>query len=218
MINLIEKLLNLIYIQPCYLCKSTKEDTILCSKCREKIHYLPKTVIRKIDGVSVYSCTVYDDVIKKLIKNLKYHNQKQLAKVMALIMHEYIKELNLNKEYVLLPVPIHKNRLKERKYNHMEICANEIFKLSGYKVNKNLLIRIKDTQNQYKLHRDERIKNIKGAFELSKTEFPDKTLNYLIIDDITSTGATLEEIIKLLKSNGYNNLTALTLAVPDIWN
>ena len=218
MINLIEKLLNLIYIQPCYLCKSIKEDTILCSKCRAKIHYLPKSVLKKTDEVNVYSCTIYDEVIKKLIKNLKYHNQKQLAKVQALIMYEYFKELNLNGDYILLPVPIHKNRLKERKYNHMEIVAKEFSKLSGYKVNKNLLIRIKDTQNQYKLHREERIKNIKGAFELNKTELADKTQNYLIIDDITSTGATLEEIIKLLKAGGYNNLTALTLATPDIWN
>ncbi len=219
MIKLIEKLLNLIYIQPCYLCKSTKEDTILCSKCRKKIHYLPNTPLKIINEVQVYSCTIYDDIIKKLIKNLKYHNQKYLAKLQAKIMYEFWKEINLNENYLLLPVPIHKNRKKERKYNHMDIVADEFSKLSGYKTDNKFLIRIKDTDNQYKLHRKERIKNIKGAFGLNqKTTAPEKTQALLILDDITSTGATLEEIINLLKQNGYKNITALTLATPDIWN
>ena len=89
---------------------------------------------------------------------------------------------------------------------------------NGYKVNKNFIIRTKDTQKQYKLHKSERIKNIKNAFELNNENAPDKSTPLLIIDDITSTGITLEEIIKLLKTNGYNNITALTLATPDIWN
>ena len=117
-----------------------------------------------------------------------------------------------------MPVPIHKLRRKERKYNHMDIVADEFAKLTGYKVNKNFIVRTKDTLKQYNLHKQERIKNIKNAFDLNLNENIDKTANLLIIDDITSTGITFDEIIRLLRKNGYGSITALALATPDIWN
>ena len=218
MIKLIEKLLNLIYIQPCYFCHSTKEDSLLCSKCRSKIHFMPKGVYREFQNCDVYACTTYDDIIKKLIRDLKYNNQKKLAKSQSELMFEYWQQLKTENEFIVLPVPIHKLRRKERKYNHMDIVAEEFAKLAGYKVNKNFIVRTKDTLKQYNLHKQERIKNIKNAFDLNLNENIDKTANLLIIDDITSTGITFDEIIRLLKKNGYKNVTALALATPDIWN
>ena len=218
MIKFIEKLLNLIYVQPCYFCKSIKEDKIICSRCYGKIHFLPSGVFRQNEECNIYACTIYDEIIKKLIKDLKYHNQRRLAPLFAYIMANYWKKLGLMQNYLILPVPIHKSRMKERKYNHMDIVAQEFSKITNYKLNKNFLIRIKDTEKQYKLHKQERIKNIKNAFDINKNINLDKNTHLLILDDITSTGITLEEIIKVLKKNGYYNITALTLATPDIWN
>ena len=90
--------------------------------------------------------------------------------------------------------------------------------MDDYKINKNLILRIKDTQKQFNLKKAERIKNIKGAFVVNEEETLEKSQKILIIDDITSTGITLEEVIKPLKKAGYKNITALTLATPDIWN
>ena len=218
MIKFIEKLLNLIYVQPCYFCKSIKEDKIICSRCYGKIHFLPSGVFRQNEECNIYACTIYDEIIKKLIKDLKYHNQRRLAPLFAYIMANYWKKLGLMQNYLILPVPIHKSRRKERRYNHMDIVAQEFSKITNYKLNKDFLIRIKDTEKQYKLHKQERIKNIKNAFDINKNINLDKNTNLLILDDITSTGITLEEIIKVLKKNGYYNITALTLATPDIWN
>lgn len=215
MIKFIEKLLSLIYTQPCYFCKSTKEDTILCSKCATKITFLNEVVFKRIKDTNVYACAIYDDVIKKLIKDFKYHKQKKLAPLHAKLMYEYWQKLNIEGDFLILPVPIHNNRKKQRKYNHMDLVADELSKLTNYANNKNFLTRTKDTQNQYKLKKQERIKNIKGAFALDITQNISKETKLLIIDDITSTGITLEEIIKLLNKNGYNNITALTLATPD---
>ena len=86
-----------------------------------------------------------------------------------------------------------------------------------HKTVKNLLIRVKDTEKQYKLHKQERIQNIKNAFELNNTDLS-KDTPLLLIDDITSTGITFEEIIRTLKKGGYKNITALALSTPDIWN
>lgn len=218
MIKFLEKLLSIIYIQPCFYCKSTKEDKIICTKCKSKVHFMPPAPFKEIYGCKVYACTLYDDVIKKLIKDLKYHGKKNLAKLQAEIMFEYFQTLNIYDNYILLSVPIHKNRKKERKYNHMDIVADEFSKLSGFKNNKKFLIRIKDTLKQYKLHKNERIKNIRNAFAINHEEIIEKNKKIMILDDITSTGITIEEIIKLLKNNGYKDITAMALATPDIWN
>ena len=219
MIKIFEKLLNLIYIKVCYFCGSSKDDDLMCKKCRAKIHYLPQSVLKQIEEVNVYSCSLYDGIIKKLILAFKYNGKKQLASVMADLMYKYWSELGISKnEYLILPVPIHKLRRKERKYNHMDLTAKEFSELSGYKFNLDFLIRIKDTKKQYNLNKREREQNIKGAFDINTDNMPDKATPLLIIDDITSTGITLQEIIKVLHKNGYKNITALTLATPDIWN
>ena len=218
MIKLLEKLLNIIYIQPCYFCRSTKDDNIICKKCYNKIHFMPPAVLKEYSNVKIYSCCIYDDIIKQLIKGLKYNGKKKLASAAARIMFEYIKELNLKEDYTIIPVPISKQRLKERKYNHMDLAAKEFAEFTKYKYNSDFLVRIKDTKKQYNLNKREREQNIKGAFDINPQNMPDKSTPLLIIDDITSTGITLEEIIKVLYKNGYKNITALTLATPDIWN
>lgn len=218
MIKLLEKLLNLIYIQPCYFCNSKKDDKIICKRCYNKIHFMPPSPFREKSDCKIYACTLYDEITKKLIRDLKYHNKKQLAPLQAQIMYEYWQELHKSEEYLILPVPIHQHRKKERKYNHMDLVADEFAKLTKYQVNKNFLLRTKDTQKQFNLNKQERIKNIKGAFEINNSEILDKNINLLVIDDITSSGITLEEIIKILRKQGYKKITALTLSTPDIWN
>lgn len=190
----------------------------MCSKCYSKIRFLPAGIVRTIAGVDIYSATIYDGIIKTLVKDLKYYKKKKLAIIQAQIMFEYWQQLNIKDEFVILPVPIHPHRLKERKYNHMDLVAIEFSKLTGFDVNKNFLLRIKDTEKQFKLNKRERIQNIRNAFDIDKEVELSKEKNILVIDDITSTGITLEEIIKLLKKNGYKNIKALTLATPDIWN
>lgn len=219
MIKIFEKLLNLIYIKVCYFCGSSKDDDLMCKKCRSKIHYLPQSVLKQIREVNVYSCCIYDGLIRNLILDFKYKGKKQLASLMADLFYKYWKELNIsNNEYLVLPVPIHNLRKKERKYNHMDIAVKEFCKLTNYKYNLDFIKRIKDTKKQYNLNKQERIKNIKDAFDINSENMPDKRAPLLILDDITSTGITLEEIIKVLHKNGYKNITAMTLATPDIWN
>lgn len=218
MIKLFEKLLRLIYVRSCFYCKSTKEDSDLCSNCRKKIHFKPHVLTKLINDCKVFSCTIYDDVIEKMIKDLKYKGKKNLAKLHAQIMYDYFKKLNLNNNFLVISVPIHKNRKRERTYNHMDLVAKEFSKLSGFKSNTNFLLRIKNTKKQFNLHKNERIKNLKDAFTINSYENVDKNADLLIIDDITATGATLNELIKLLNKNGYKNITALTLASPALKN
>ena len=212
MINLLEKLLSIIYIQPCYFCGSTKEVTLMCSKCYAEIKFLPPAVLTKIQGIDIYSAALYDGVIKKLIKSLKYYNKKKLAFYQAKIMFDYWQKLNIKGDFIILPVPIHKNRLKERKYNHMELVCEEFSKFSGFETNFELIKRIKDTKPQYKLSRKERLINLDGAFEVNKTQIPEKPV--LIMDDICTTGSTFEEIIKVLSNCGVKEIVCFAASTP----
>lgn len=218
MINILEKLLSLIYINECFFCSCQEDDSLICKNCHSKISFLPNSIYKTIGAKEVFVAVLYEGVAKELVKQLKYKGKKQLASVMADLMFEYwSKSEKSNTDFIILPVPIHKMRLKERKYNHMDLVAKEFSRLCSYEYKTNFLLRIKDTQKQYNLNRQERLKNIKNAFSLNPKINIEKSKPILIIDDITSTGTTLSEIIELLKQNGYENITSFAFSTPSIW-
>lgn len=209
MINFLSQLhslLDLIYKKRCYFCGKSKENTLMCSKCYEKLEFLPVKVLKFQEKVPVYSAMIYEQEIQKLIRGLKYHNQKELAKFQAKIMYDYWQKLPLSKEeFVIVPVPLFKKREKKRKYNQMALVAAEFSKLTGYEVNFELIKRIKDTKPQYKLTKKEREKNLHNAFEYNPNHYKGEKL--LLIDDILTTGSTMSEMIITFKNAGVQELT-----------
>ena len=213
--NLLEAFLDLIYRKKCYFCGNSKYAIRMCPNCYDKLEFSGRISNRIIDGVDIYCAGVYTKELQKLIRGVKYHKQRELAYFQAKFMYEYFSEIkNLkNKEFVLIPVPLHKNRIKKRKYNHMELVCEEFAKLSGYKTEFDLIRRIKDTKPQYKLSRKERLKNLSEAFEVNNNIL-DKETHLLLMDDICTTGSTFEEMINSLKKNGYYNITCFATSTP----
>lgn len=213
MIKFLSQLLDLIYKKRCYFCKSTDSGTKMCGSCYKSIELLPCKIFKNINGCQVFCAAVYKDNLQKLIRGLKYHNQKELAFYQAKIMYDFWKKLTLSeKEFVIVPVPLYSKREKQRGYNHMLLVAQEFAKLAGEKctVENNLIKRIKNTKLQYKLSKAQREENLKNAFSLSENSESFKDKNILILDDILTTGSTLEEMIKVFKQNGFENLYAFT--------
>ena len=106
-------------------------------------------------------------------------------------------------------VPITNKRRKERGYNQTEEIAFEFSKLTNIKVYKNLFLKIKDTTDQTKLNRDERNKNLKDAFVIvDNAKLKDKVV--LIIDDVFTTGATMDVLANLLRKKGVKSVYGLT--------
>lgn len=213
MIKFLSQLLDLIYKKRCYFCRSTDSGNLMCENCFESIEFLPCKIFRNINGCQVFCASVYKDNLQKLIRGLKYHNKKELAYFQAKLMYEYWKKLTVSeKEFVIVPVPLHCTREKQRGYNHMLLVAQEFAKLAGenYIVENNLIKRIKNTKPQYKLSKAQREQNLKNAFEITKNCDKYKNKNILIFDDILTTGSTLEEMIKVFKQNGFENLYAFT--------
>ncbi len=212
MLKKLESLLDWIYKKKCYFCKSSKEAVRMCSKCYEQMDYLPISINRIIEGKNIYCAGIYSKNLQKLIRGLKYHNQKDLAYYLAKFMAEYFNQITNKKDFEIIPVPIFPKREKKRKYNHMNLVGQEFSRITSNTLNTELITRIKDTKPQYKLKREERIKNLSNAFKVDKSKYNGKTL--LIIDDICTTGSTFEEIIKELKRNGINDIICLAATTP----
>jgi len=212
--NFLEALLDLIYRKRCYFCGNSKHSLKMCPNCYEKLEFASFLPNRIIDGVNIYCAGTYNKELQKLIRGVKYHKQRELAYYQAKFMYDYfctIEELS-QKEFELVPVPLHSNRIKKRKYNHMELVCEEFSKLSGFPYNFELIKRVKDTKPQYKLNRKERMLNLHKAFEVNKEFISGKRI--LIIDDICTTGSTFEEMINTLKSSGVNEITCFATSTP----
>ena len=212
--NLLESLLDLIYRKKCYFCDSSKYSVKMCPKCFDKLEFSSCLPNRNIDGINIYCAGTYNKELQKLIRGLKYHKQRDLAYFQAKFMYDYFSQIEQfkNKDFELVPVPLHSNRIKKRKYNHMELVCDEFSKLSGFSCNFELIKRIKDTKPQYKLNRKERMINLNNAFEVNKDFITGKDI--LIMDDICTTGSTFEEMINTLKSAGVNKIMCFATATP----
>jgi competence protein ComFC len=147
-------------------------------------------------------------LVKELVWQIKYKKNKKAVGLAADALFAYLKEPAL-----LIPIPISKKRRKERGYNQCELLIDGIMKLD---VNKKLerdyglLIRSKHIEKQTHKDRNERLKNTKNIFEVTKKE--NLNQNIIIIDDVSTTGSTLKEAYDVILSAGYLNVRALTVA------
>lgn len=155
---------------------------------------------------------IFNNTLRPLVHSLKYAGRDDLAVFLAGEMdkaYDYFPEIK-GHDY-LIPVPLHKKRMASRGYNQAELLAIELAKLKGLKVISNAVIRVKETPSQTKLSRDERLENIKGAFKVVHPELI-KGKKLLLIDDVATTLSTLDELARVLKEAGAENITAYTLA------
>lgn len=206
-------LLDWVYKKRCYFCKSSKESVKMCSNCFDELEFLPVQISRKFKGVNFYCAGVYSKNLQKMIRGLKYHNQRDLAYYQAKFMWQYWQRLGIEEDFQLVPVPIFPKRKKKRKYNHMELVAEEFSKLSGYEINYNLIKRIKDTKPQYKLNKSQRMLNLAKAFEVDKSVYISGK-KVLILDDICTTGSTFEEMINEFNNAGICDITCFATTTP----
>ena len=205
-------LLDWIYKKKCYFCGRSNECVKMCSDCYDTMEHLQVKVNRIVNKKNVYCAGIYNKNLQKLIRGLKYHNQKELAKYLAQFMYEYWQKIEDKNNFQVVPVPIYSKREKQRKYNHMALVAEEFCRLSGCTLNTDLITRIKDTKPQYKLKRHERELNLSNAFEVKKENF--LPMKILLIDDICTTGSTFEAMIKEFEKHDIFDITCLAGTTP----
>jgi len=173
-----------------------------------------------IDGV--FTGMEYKGAVKKLVYQFKYDPYiSDLKNLLTDFLYESliqkeefvraIEQLS-NEAIVLVPIPLHPTRLRIRGYNQAEILAKELSKKLNISF-VNVLQRVKNTRSQVTLKREERIKNIAGAFSIIPN-LPDlpNTPNIFLVDDVLTTGATLNEAANVLKRNGAKKVWGIALA------
>ncbi|MCX7761723.1 MAG: ComF family protein [Candidatus Kryptonium sp.] len=158
-----------------------------------------------------------ESAIQILIHELKYQNKSSIGLLLGEIVGNAIKDdPNFSTADALVPVPLHKIRLRERGYNQSELISKGISKVIKVNVEKDLLIRARNTETQTKLNLDQRKENVKDAFVVN-----DKHKNFVngkkfvIVDDVITTGATINECAKALVSSGASKVFAVSVAVAS---
>ena len=171
-------------------------DTV-CGNCLNITPAFDKTVV----GFE------YAYPVTELIKQFKYSDRSELAIYFAKIIRTKLK-LN-NKPDIILPVPLHKNRLVSRGFNQSLLLAKEIAKPLQIKLEPSLCKRIIDTAPQSLLSNAKRKTNIRGAFQLTNKKLPN---HIAIVDDVITTGSTTSELASLLKQAGCKQVEVWAIA------
>jgi ComF family protein len=237
--RLLNGLKDIIYPQTCLACKNIfkkqNDEEFICSRCREKIimnippfcnscgrqlgknngfkNICPKCLKSKLYFDRAFSPCVYDGVIKELIHEFKYKGKVYLGKALSGLLIDFIREYDLPTAYLdcVIPVPLHKVRLREREFNQAQILGRYI--ADEFKLNmiEGTLVRCRNTKTQTEMDSNRRLINVKDSFVVCRTENVSGK-NILLIDDVLTTGATSSEAALALKNSGANIVFVLTLA------
>ncbi len=210
--------LNLIYPTRCYACKidlDPTHETGLCDLCRSRIRRNPRTyrTDRRSYFAAAYSAYLYEDVLKELIHLYKYNGKVAIGRILAGMMIDFMDPERgiLDGIDLITFVPLQNARLRERGFNQSRILAFHISNSSGIKLS-DILEKTRRTRHQNELLRDDRLSNLKGAFRVKKNTDSIAGLRVLLIDDVMTTGATLNECSKVLSEAGAREIKCLTLA------
>lgn len=189
----------------CHKCGKSldNDEEEFCFDCCQDKHFFDKGM----------ACFEYKSYVAKSIFRFKYKQSRYLAKGYAEVIYHYLGgRVHILKCDMIIGVPISKKKLGIRGYNQSDILAKELALLFNIRWQPNLVIRKKETPPLKSLRRSERKKALSGVFTITdKSVVKDKII--LIVDDIYTTGSTIDEIAKLLKENGAQKVYFLALSI-----
>ena len=190
----------------------------LCPACFNKLRQpiLTGYLLVQEKPVPFFCAGAYEGVFQSLIHKIKYQGEAALCFDLAIVLDKLTGEfLKPEINYLLLPIPLHPKRRRERGYNQCELLAKALCRRKGKAAltYKPLLLRAKDTPPQHSLTRQERIANVKSVFALKKGAANTiKDRHVILLDDVLTSGATAHEAALLLLSAGAREVVVLTLA------
>lgn len=225
----VPKILNFIYPPVCGICGKLNSD-FLCKKCEKileseavfgvdkykKIERKKENIKNNFNDKKYFDehlyIFLYQGIIRRIILKYKFQEEAYLYKTFVnfLLKNENFFE-KIEKYDTIVPVPISKKRKKKRGYNQSELLAKEIAYNTNLVLEKESLYKIKDIVEQSKLNKENRLKNIQGVYELVNKEKLNKK-KILLIDDIYTTGSTVNECSKVLREAKPKKIGVLTLA------
>lgn len=196
-------------------------DDYVCHQCLKDLICIKKHIgceweLEKIFFNKVYSPFLYDGTIRNLVHLLKYNGYSKITGFMVQLMSDYLNRNVKGQIYDgLIPIPLHPVKKRERGYNQALLLANDLSKILGIPVTDNLLFRKRYTETQTLKSHEERVSNLDNAF-IIKDKIDLKHKKYLLVDDVITTGSTVNQAAKLLKMQGADRTDVLTFAYANI--
>ena len=228
-INKLENGLNWLIPFPCMACYRPTDipDICYCSDCYQNLPFLSnhchvcsqqlivgqdfcgRCILRPPNFDESFCAFEYASPIREAISKLKYQDSPETARHLGRLFADQIRQAELEMPELLVPVPIHINRLRSRGYNQSLLLTKELSKSLDIPLSNKLISKVVDTPPQASLTKKERKKNLRESFKLNQVI---KHKNIAIIDDVYTTGATATEITKILKRNGVDYVQVWGLA------
>ncbi|MCQ2519280.1 MAG: ComF family protein [Lachnospiraceae bacterium] len=231
---MLNKILDFVYPKRCAVCDGAldKNEFGICMECKKKIKYIEGKLCFKCGrptedskdycrecaghthvfdaGRSVFSY----ETIGESIYRFKYMNRPEYAgfyaEVIATELKYWIEALEADG---IIPVPLHKNRLKSRGYNQAELISRELSKRINVPVYSDVILRKKDTIPQKKCDKNQRIINMKKAFIVNKNGV--KLEKVIVVDDIFTTGSTIDSMASELRKSGVEKIYFITVSAAE---
>lgn len=213
--NLLHSLLSFLFDNRCSVCgeELEQDDVLFCKGCLEALARNNLQLEQTDELEFIMPLAPFDDV-REAIHLLKYSGWKRLGRKLGVALGEKLSRVDFLREFdILLPVPLHKTRKRERGFNQSLIISEGVSKTLGIPVAKEIVIRVKNTRSQTQLSEEERGKNVNGAFSVKA---PDKITgkNIVIVDDVVTTGSTTKEITRMLKDAGARRVGVACIGRP----
>ena len=217
--------LDLVFPPSCGGCG--KQGVRWCDACQQKLSLVPQPVCevcgqpQRSVGIckactstrpafyALRSCVVYNEPARPALIKLKYHRELGLGEALSWNVAHYLDELGWQADSIL-PIPLSEQRFAERGYNQVDLIAHPLARLVGWKYVPGALHRTRHTSSQVGLGAGERRKNVLGAFQAESRLVAGKTM--LLIDDVATTGATIDSASRALVDAGASKVYALTFA------
>jgi competence protein ComFC len=223
--KLMEGFLQLIYPPVCNVCgeQFINDSPVpgICQKCLDSFQtisagFVKERILNRLTSINLDTLHVlfeFDENLQQIIHSIKYRKMDRLAYGFGLYCQSHLPPALLAKDALVLPVPLHPSREKERGYNQSYHIARGLFHTQKQIIVRDLFTRRRNTKSQTTLDRQQRQNNVKDAFEIRN---PEKVLSktVIIVDDVVTTGATLNECAGNLKAFGVKEVIGLALAAP----
>ncbi len=225
--KIINEINNILLPQVCFGCNAQlfRGERVLCTVCRHEMpltdhNFLEENSVDRIfyGRIPIKKAASFvffskNGIVKNLLHWLKYKNQEQIGAFFGDWCGSLLEEdENLKKVDVVVPVPLHRKKLKKRGYNQVALFAQKIAFSIEAEYREDLLVKIHNTKTQTKKDRQLRLENSKEAFQLNpKSEASFK--HVLLVDDVITTGATIESCAKVLLQLKNVHVSVLSMAV-----